>query len=67
MTEPPLFVGIDVAKANVDLLTPQGKYRSKAFPNNLSKAGSACGGYLANILLGELCTLALATHDIYYS
>ena len=31
------FVGIDVAKAKFDvaLLTPEGKYRSKAFPNDL--------------------------------
>lgn len=36
MTEPTLFVGIDVAKAKFDvaLLTPEGKYRSKAFPND---------------------------------
>jgi transposase len=36
MTPPTLFVGIDVAKAKFDvaLLTPEGKYRSKAFPNN---------------------------------
>jgi len=36
MTEPTLFVGIDVAKAKFDvaLLTPEGKYRSKVFANN---------------------------------
>jgi transposase len=36
MTPPTLFVGIDVAKAKFDvaILTPEGKYRSKAFPNN---------------------------------
>ena len=36
MTEPTLFVGIDVAKAKFDvaILTPEGKYRSKLFPNN---------------------------------
>lgn len=36
MTHPNLFVGIDVAKAKFDvaLLTPEGKYRSKALPNN---------------------------------
>ena len=36
MTEPTLFVGIDVAKAKFDvaLLTPEGKYRSKVFPND---------------------------------
>lgn len=36
MTERTLFVGIDVAKAKFDvaLLTPEGKYRSKAFPND---------------------------------
>ena len=38
MMEPTLFVGIDVAKAKFDvaLLTPEGKYRSKAFPNDLA-------------------------------
>ena len=36
MTQTPLFVGIDVAKAKFDvaLLTHEGKYRSKAFTNN---------------------------------
>ena len=36
MTQPSFFVGIDVAKAKFDaaLLIPEGKYRSKAFPNN---------------------------------
>ena len=36
MTQPTFFVGIDVAKAKFDVavLTPEGKYRSKAFPNN---------------------------------
>ncbi|WP_279116682.1 IS110 family transposase [Acidithiobacillus thiooxidans] len=36
MTHFNLFVGIDVAKAKFDvaLLTPEGKYRSKALPNN---------------------------------
>ena len=36
MTQPIFFVGIDVAKAKFDaaLLIPEGKYRSKAFPNN---------------------------------
>ena len=36
MTEPTLFVGIDIAKTKFDvaLLTLQGKYRSKAFPND---------------------------------
>jgi len=36
MTQPTFFVGIDVAKAKFDvaLLIPEGKYRSKAFPND---------------------------------
>ena len=35
MTHPIIFVGIDVAKAKFDvaLLSAEGKYRSKVFPN----------------------------------